>query len=394
MNEQGRHITLRWSLLLLLLPVCCLALGPLSLVPRALGAATRQPSPGVSQRVAERLAALQREAAVLDGQEKTLLNELRRLELQRQIKTEELAVSNAELKSTREQAAAASARAAALRKAAETQRPEIEARLERLYKMGPAGYWRLLLDVDDLQSIGRAYRTAAALTRLDRDRVQRHEQTLAALDRERRDLERRAVEFTALQGKAGAARAALDRAVASRAALMASIEQRRDLTVKLAAELQAAQQRLQSAAGAPGDSPALIPIRPFRGQMPWPAEGIVVARFGQQRVGRLAGINVTRNGVELSLGEGRPVAAVHDGVVTFAGPFTAYGNLVIVDHGGGAQSLYGHLASLGVNRGDRVAAGSEVGRSGRNPAGNPALYFELRIDGQPVDPLQWLRKQP
>ncbi len=63
-----------------------------------------------------------------------------------------------------------------------------------------------------------------------------------------------------------------------------------------------------------------------------------------------------------------------------------------MDHGGGAVSLYGHLASSRVNKGERVTAGSTVGLSGRNPAGNPALYFELRIDGKPVDPLQWLRR--
>ena len=45
-----------------------------------------------------------------------------------------------------------------------------------------------------------------------------------------------------------------------------------------------------------------------------------------------------------------------------------------------------------VNKGDRVAAGARLGSSGRNPAGNPALYFELRVDGKPVDPLQWLQK--
>jgi len=83
---------------------------------------------------------------------------------------------------------------------------------------------------------------------------------------------------------------------------------------------------------------------------------------------------------------------VHDGTVAFAGQFTGYGNLVIVDHGDGAHSLYGHLRSVGVQRGSPVDTHAEVGESGRNPAGNPALYFELRVDGKPVDPLQWLKK--
>jgi septal ring factor EnvC (AmiA/AmiB activator) len=57
-------------------------------------------------------------------------------------------------------------------------------------------------------------------------------------------------------------------------------------------------------------------------------------------------------------------------------------------------SLYGHLGSSTVNKGDRVATAAGIGLSGRNPGGNPSLYFELRVDGKPVDPLQWLRRSP
>lgn len=376
--------------------VACLVclLGPLSLV-AASRVETRAPQGAAAQRVAERLKDLEQEAAALSGREQTLLNELRKLELERQIKSEELSALDADLRTTQEQLAAATARATALRQSADAQLPEVEARFVRLYKMGRAGYWRLLLDVDDVQAIGRAYRTAATLTRLDRDQVTRREQTLVSLDRERRTLEGRAREFSVMQEKAAAAQLALDRAVTSRSALMTSIQRRRNLTAQLASELDAAQQRLQSAVAQPaGPAPVLVPLRPFRGQVPWPANGIVVGRFGRQAVGRTAGISVTRHGIDISVPEGRPVTAVHEGVVTFAGPFTAYGNLVIVDHGSGAHTLYGHLASRSVNKGDRVGAGAPVGLSGRNPGGNPALYFELRIDGQPVDPLQWLRKQP
>ena len=84
--------------------------------------------------------------------------------------------------------------------------------------------------------------------------------------------------------------------------------------------------------------------------------------------------------------------AVHEGVVAYAGQFTGYGNLVIVDHGGKSYSLYGHLEALQVARGERIEAQAPVGLAGRNPSGNPSLYFELRVDGKPVDPLQWLQK--
>jgi murein hydrolase activator len=348
----------------------------------------------LARRVADRLAALRREADDLAKQEKSILTDLRKLEVDRQIKTEELAAIQQELQAIEGRLAETTKREAELRQSADAEQPEIDQRLVRLYKMGHAGYWRLLLDVDDLQSFGRAYRTAAALNALDRDRVQQHAQTLQALERERSNLEERARERTALQSRAAAARTALDRSIAARATLVKSVESERALAAQLATELDAANLRLQSALAqnATGAAAVAIPIGPFRGELPWPAEGIVVQRFGQQSSSRLPGISFNRNGIEISLAEGQPVAAVHGGTVTHAGPFSAYGQLVIMDHGAGAVSLYGHLGATRVNKGDRVTAGSTVGLSGRNPTGNPALYFELRIDGKPVDPLQWLRE--
>lgn len=357
----------------------------------AVAIAAQQPSPVQSaiERATERIRALQREADALATQEKTLLGELRKLEVERRIQVEEIARAAAQLKETTAQLHATEVRAAELSTAAASERPDVDARLLRLYKLGRAGYWRLLLDVDDLQSMGRAYRTAAAMTRLDRERILRHQRTLEALAKERQALEARAREARALQQKAAAARAALDRAVATRMALVESIDRRRDLNAQLTGELQAAQQKLQASVtqlGPGRTSPVSLPVRPFRGALPWPAPGIVIAHYGAVSGGG------QRNGVEISLAEGRPVHAVHEGTVAYADQFTGYGSLVIVDHGEGAYSLYGHLESLEVKRGDRVDPRTRIGASGRNPSGNPALYFELRIDGKPVDPLQWLKK--
>jgi septal ring factor EnvC (AmiA/AmiB activator) len=354
-------------------------------VPRAQG----QPDP--AKRLADRQKALEREAAGLERQEKTLLSELRKLEIDRQLKTDELAAIDRDLKTTREQLATATARARELRETADAAQPDIEDRLVRLYKMGRVGYWRLLLDVEDVRQMGRAYRTASALNRLDRERIQKHRATLKALEQERISLEARTKEIARLQTRAAAARASVDRAVAARESLVKSIDARQDLTAQLAEELRSAQQRLEAAVASGRSVTGVIPLRLFRGDLPWPADGIVIGRFGRQR-NTLTGAELVRNGVEISLAEGRPVIAVHDGVVSYAAPFTGYGNLVIVEHGEGGHSLYGHLAGASVNKGDKVEAGSRIGLSGRNPAGNPALYFELRIDGKPVDPLQWLRK--
>jgi septal ring factor EnvC (AmiA/AmiB activator) len=99
-------------------------------------------------------------------------------------------------------------------------------------------------------------------------------------------------------------------------------------------------------------------------------------------------------GVQFAIEEGSPVRAVHDGTIAFVGPFTGYGNLVIVDHGAQTFSLYGQLGSLQVERGTKVERGQALGTAGRILAGIPGMYFEMRVDGMPVDPLEWLKKKP
>ncbi len=356
--------------------------------------ADRAQTEALARRASERLAALQREAEALARQERSLLAELRKLEVDRAIKVEQLEQIERDAADVQQKLAMSTTRTERLQGEADRQRPDVEARLVQLYKMGRAGYWRLLLDVNNLREVGRAYRTAAALGRIDRDRVDEHRRTLAALTQERATLRARARELNALQRKAREASAAVERAVTARSNLVTSIDTRRDLNAQLTGELQDAQRKLQATlaqvmAGRPAAA-AVLPIGPFQGALPWPAEGVLSARFGPRAPGT-AGPPV-RNGIELSLPEGHPVHAVHEGTVVFADLFSGYGTLVIVDHGDKTYSLYGHLDSALVHKGDRVDAATTLGVAGRNPSGNPSLYFELRVDGKVVDPVQWLKR--
>ncbi len=357
-------------------------------------AVARQDPARTSERAGERIRALLREADALATQQSKLLGELKKLEVDRQAKAAEVTRVERDLQETQRRLSESRVKADALRQTADAERPEVVSRMVHLYKLGRAGYWRMLFDVDDLRSMGRAYRTAAAMTRLDRERVQAHQRTLNALAKERKDLEGRAVQLAKLQEESKRARAALDRSVAAHNSLIDSIDARRDLNAQMTTELQAAQQRLQASlnqVGTNGTAPISLPVGAFQGALPWPARGSLISRFGRQTNSKF-GTAIVKNGVEIAVPEGARVAAVHEGTVAYADQFTGYGNLVIVEHGEGAFSLYGHLASVRVSRGERVEAGTTVGTTGRNPGGNPALYFELRIDGRPVDPLQWLQK--
>ena len=100
------------------------------------------------------------------------------------------------------------------------------------------------------------------------------------------------------------------------------------------------------------------------------------------------------NGIEIAAADGSDAAAIHDGVVAFAGTFAGFGNLVILDHGSQNFSLYGDLLDFVVKKGEHVDRRGRLGTVGPTSSGSTGLYFELRVDGQPVDPLQWLKKSP
>jgi septal ring factor EnvC (AmiA/AmiB activator) len=213
------------------------------------------------------------------------------------------------------------------------------------------------------------------------------------LDAESAALGRQSAELKVQQAAARDASDQAHRAALARAELVRQMDARRDLNAKMVAELAAVHDRLtKTFAALPATSaedPTLLPLRPFRGAIAWPAPGRVTSRFGQRRSPRF-GTTTRQNGVEIATPDGVPVTAVHEGRVAFAGVFTGFGQLVIVDHGNLAYSLYGYLSSVGVIKGERVRAGRPIGTAGRAPGGNSALYFELRIDGKPVDPVQWL----
>ena len=223
---------------------------------------------------------------------------------------------------------------------------------------------------------------------------------LVTLSAARSELARRRAEAETKRAVARRTHEAVARAVEARAALIRDVDQRRDLASQLVAELRQAHDCLQrtisamvlNPAGAGAIDPSALPIRPFRGALPWPIAGRVALGFGPQKNPRF-GTSTVQAGIEIAGDDGARVAAVHGGRVVYAELFAGYGQLVIVDHGGEAFSLYGYLGTLAVAKGATVSAGQALGTVGGGPSGEGTLYFELRIDGQPVDPVQWLKFQ-
>ncbi|MBX9712742.1 MAG: murein hydrolase activator EnvC [Pseudomonadaceae bacterium] len=165
-------------------------------------------------------------------------------------------------------------------------------------------------------------------------------------------------------------------------------------------ELAAEQARLKGAKASPGADGPLVSssgatyggnFASARGKLPWPVDGRLAARFGTAR----GGDERTKwDGVLISAGAGSQVHAVHGGRVVFADWLRGAGLLVILDHGNGYLSLYGHNQSLLKDAGQIVKAGEAIATVGTSGGQNtPALYFAIRQQGRPSDPAQWCRRQ-
>ena len=129
-----------------------------------------------------------------------------------------------------------------------------------------------------------------------------------------------------------------------------------------------------------------------RGSLPWPvSEGSVVARFGNQTNPTLK--TVTQNpGIDIAVRSGTPIIAVGDGRVARIWWLVSYGNLIILDHGGGYRTIYAHLADIRVTEGQEVKEGDVIATSGETLDGS-RLHFEIWKERDKQNPEQWLARR-
>ena len=139
------------------------------------------------------------------------------------------------------------------------------------------------------------------------------------------------------------------------------------------------------------EPPASSQFAQLRGRLPMPVAGEVTGRFGMPRTVEGAGTAPTWKGIFIRAAAGTGVQSVAAGQVVFADWLRGFGNLMVIDHGEGFLSVYGNNESLLRNVGDRVAVGDVVAAVG-NTGGieQTGLYFELRFQGRPFDPLKWV----
>lgn len=376
-----------------------LLLGLLALLVAIGGAAAseRQAKEAELQQLRQRIASLQQELETVRGRYDSLRKELRRTErrigsLSRKLRQldEELGQQQAKLAELRQ-------RAGQLQQSVANQRRYLAGQIRASYAMGRQEYMKILLNQESPSTVGRVITYYDYLNKARSERIQALGQTIRELEQVRTELEAQAERLRALRARRAREKNELE----------ASRGERENVVRQLRAEIKDKDRHLSGMMRDEEELKALIralsealedipaeagnrkPFGTLKGKLKWPARGPLLASYGSPRkLGKL-----TWQGVMIGAGSGQDVHAVSHGRVAFADWLRGYGLLLIIDHGDGYMSLYGHNQSLYKETGDWVEPGeviATVGDSGGQDS--TGLYFEIRKNGQPTDPIRWCRR--
>ena len=279
--------------------------------------------------------------------------------------------------------------------------------LYRQYVGGQHEYLRLLLNQQDPNLIARELHYYNYLSRAHIESINALRTSLEQLDELTRESHNKSLEIAAIRAEQAKQKKHLEQEKAGHKKLLANIslqveQQRQEISklkrdeerlsrlVERIGKLLAQKNRVSTLSNSrlPDASTDGNPFAALKGRLSLPIRGELINRFGSQR----ADGGMTWKGLFIRAPSGEEVKSIAGGRVVFADWLRGFGNLMIVDHGSGYMSLYGNNESIHKRVGDSVKSGdtiAAVGNSGGNA--DSGLYFELRHQGKPFDPLNWVK---
>lgn len=337
--------------------------------------------------IQQRIEELHDELADLDKAEIDVESELRRLDLQSTLQRQMVEEAKAERTIAEESLRSSNERAEVLEAELAATRERLAKRIAALYKATPTDWLRGFVSIRVPADLFLYLRTLRFLARRDGRLLPVYLEQRAELAAERRRLEERRREVAESVARERARLARLAAARRKQTLVASALDRARERLALEQRSLDDKQRKLTLLIAVLADpeesSLAGAPIQDFRGALDWPVSGAVTVPFGP-RYERRYGTSVPHNGVRIAP-EDAEVRAVYPGKVIFAAPFEGFGLTVVLHHSRKVFSLHAGLDELEVAKDDVVLLGGVLGRT-RSP-----LYFEIRVENRPEDPMEWLR---
>lgn len=288
-----------------------------------------------------------------------------------------------------------------------TRQNVLNRRVRAIYMHGQLNYLEVILGANSFSDFANRVELLKRVIRSDYNlilEIQKQKAAIEAkkaqLEEDKRQLDALAAEAEKTQQEIAAKKAeqqkVLDAAKSNKAAaaqmeqdLNAQLASVRNLIQQRLAAAEAARQAAQQASSDEGGGSDDNYVQ-GTGAMGWPCSGPITSPFGY-RTHPIFGTTIFHAGIDIGVDYGTPIHAADSGVVVYSGWISGYGNAVIIDHGGGISTLYGHNQSLAVSEGQSVSKGSVIAYAGStgNSTG-PHCHFEVDVNGSPVNPMGYL----
>ena len=284
-----------------------------------------------------------------------------------------------------------------LKKDLDLQRELLGQQVRTSYTIGKQEYVKLLLNQENPAAIGRVLRYYEYFNQARSERIDTSIKTLTSLEQIKKRIQHETVTLRRLKREQDAEKQKLEASYKDRALVIAKLSQEIQSKDNVLQHLLENEKQLERVLNVISESmPEIIleagkqqPFEKLKGKLFWPVTGTVNSLYGKQR--KLA--NVKWNGVIIKARQGNNVRAISHGRVAYADWLRGYGLLIIIDHGDGYMSLYGHNESIKKETGDWVAPGDIIGSVGATGGQAKAgLYFEIRHNGTPTNPKIWCHK--
>jgi septal ring factor EnvC (AmiA/AmiB activator) len=276
-----------------------------------------------------------------------------------------------------------------------TERATLASQVRTSYMNGRAELFKLMLSQQSPASLGRMLVYFDYFNRARSARIGAVSAEVAELADLGHQKERATAELASLESAESAQVASLEHARDERRVLVANLDAGIADSNEKIGKARADEKRLADLVAELTQLMAGFPVngeQPFgrlKGKLAWPVMGRLAGEFGQAREGG----TVKWNGVLIEASQGTPVRAIYRGRVAFADWLPGLGLLLVLDHGDGYLSLYGHNQALLKEPGDSVSPGETIAQVGDTGGqARPALYFEIRAKGEPVNPHDWIKK--
>jgi septal ring factor EnvC (AmiA/AmiB activator) len=357
-----------------------------------LGATAALAQDEVAERAAvrEQLASQRAALALIESKKVSVLEGVELLEQMVALSRKRVQALEKDLTAFRKRVAVAEREEAVARKVLQEQLRRLSPRLRALYRLTRRQPVETLLTSKDFSSLIWRARTLEATMKSDLELL-RAVQQVARLERQAiRELRRLQTSLTSRVTVLKEQVALAEQQQTALADVVSTLGAEAELARRVMRELEQADAELTRVLEDLEEGTSTSGFRALRGKLPFPTEGVVEVGFGKVVNPRFNTITVQK-GVDIRAAAGAPVRAVAPGKVVFAGWLRGYGNLLILDHGGGYHTLMAHLDTMKPEVGAEVQGGDEVGTVGDTGSLKGAyLYFEIRKSGQAVDPKSWL----